>query len=71
MKAKLTDAKLCEELECLLGASEDIPLMVSLLLVLGLITCRPVGGPEFAGFVKCKKCSQTHASLFVSQIYLF
>ena len=34
---KLTDARLCEELECLLGAREEIPLMVSLLLVLGLI----------------------------------
>lgn len=42
---KLTDARLCEELECLLGAREEIPLMVSLLRVLGLITCRPANGP--------------------------
>lgn len=42
---KLTDAKLCEELECLLGASEEIPLMVSLLRELGLITWRLVMGP--------------------------
>lgn len=42
---KLTDARLCEELECLLGASEDIPLMVSLLRALGLIICRPVNIP--------------------------
>lgn len=34
---KLTDARLCEELECLLGAREEIPLRVSLLRVLGLI----------------------------------
>lgn len=42
---RLTDARLCEELECLLGAREEIPLMVSLLRVLGLIICRPVNGP--------------------------
>ena len=42
---KLTDARLCEEFECLLGAREDIPLMVSLLLVLGLIFCRLVNRP--------------------------
>lgn len=39
---KLTDARLCEELECLLGAREEIPLKVSLLRVLGLIICRPL-----------------------------
>lgn len=42
---KLTDAKLCDELECLLGAREEIPLIVSLLRELGLITCRLVIGP--------------------------
>lgn len=36
---------LWEELECLLGASEEMPLMVSLLRVLGLIICRPGNGP--------------------------
>lgn len=41
---KLTDARLCDELECLLGAREEIPLIVSLLRVLGLIICRPVNG---------------------------
>lgn len=45
VNCKLTDARLCEELECLLGAREEIPLMVSLLRVLGLIICRPVNGP--------------------------
>lgn len=39
---KLTDVILCEELECLLGAMEEMPLIVSLLLVLGLIICRPL-----------------------------
>lgn len=42
---KLTDARLCEELECLLGAREEIPLMVSLLRDPGLIICRLVNGP--------------------------
>lgn len=37
--------EVCEELECLLAASEEIPLMVSLLRVLGLISCRPGSGP--------------------------
>lgn len=47
---------LCEELECLLGAIEEMPLIVSLLRVLGLIICRPLNWPEqrtnvFAGIV--------------------
>lgn len=45
MNMKLTDVRLCEELECLLGAREEIPLIVSLLRVLGLITCLPLNGP--------------------------
>lgn len=36
----LTEAKLWEEPECLLGSMEEMPLRVSLLLLLGLWTLR-------------------------------
>ena len=38
--ATLTEAKLWEEPECLLGSMEEMPLRVSLLLLLGLWTLR-------------------------------
>lgn len=44
-EAALTEARLCEELERLLGAMDEIPLMVSLLRLLGLIICLPESGP--------------------------
>lgn len=37
-KQVLTEARLWEELECLLGSMEEIPLSVSLLLLPGLCT---------------------------------
>ena len=36
----LTEARLWEEPECLLGSMEEMPLRVSLLLLLGLYTLR-------------------------------
>ncbi len=58
VNCKLTDARLCEELECLLGAREEIPLMVSLLRVLGLIICRPVNGAAERKTLSCLHISQ-------------
>lgn len=42
---RVSHTDVCEELECLLAASEEIPLMVSLLRVLGLNIWRPGNGP--------------------------
>lgn len=61
----LTDARLCEELECLLGAREEIPLMVSLLRVLGLIICRPVNWP-----VQKNKCTVLNVTLLSNLSFL-
>lgn len=54
-----TEAMLCEELECLLGAREEMLLTVSWLRVLGLIICRPGTGPGTEYYIS----HQPHASI--------